>query len=50
LKLDEINKNYEKYFDLISQGIKYVKDNFSYDIRKKKIANLINSLCDNSGS
>jgi len=48
LKLDEINRNYEKYFDLISRGIKHVKDNFSYNIRKEKINNLMNSLFDNS--
>lgn len=44
--LDHVTTNYGNYRDLVSQGMKHVKDNFSYNVRKEKIGSLMNSLFD----
>jgi len=42
--LNKICINYKNQSDFIQQGIKYVRDNFSYNIRKNKVSNLIYNL------
>lgn len=44
LKLNEINNNYENYSDFICKGVKHVSDNFSYDVRRDGILNIINGI------
>lgn len=43
-KLNEINKNYEKYSDFICKGVKHVNDNFSYDVRRDGLLNIIKEV------
>jgi len=44
LKLDEINRNYEKYYDFVRNGIKHVQEKYSYHVRKEGLSKVIHEI------